>query len=185
MRIFFLNIVILCILFIPDTYSQLRYTPLNYEFDNYKVGEINDLNWRRRRIANWVVYGEVGGAAWYYSANIENMIESKERHMFTARLGVGAFPEKEAMCISVPGMLNFLFGYKNHIEFGVGANFRMNNDGSQIYPIGDMGFRHQSPRGGLMYRVSFNAHFPMEEVTPGVEDYVFEPWFGVGLGWAW
>ncbi|MFH2142545.1 MAG: hypothetical protein ABIJ97_08995, partial [Bacteroidota bacterium] len=149
-----------------------------------KVGEINDLEWRRRRIANWAVYGEFAGAAWYYSVNIENLFESKEMHMFTGRIGIGVLPGESGTEINIPAMLNFLFGYKNHFAFGLGADFKMNNDGSQIYPIGDIGYRHQNPKGGIMYRVSVNVHFPRKEVA-GVEDYVFEPWAGCGFGWAW
>ena len=167
-----------------SVFSQLMYESNNnsnprqnfteLQDKNEEIKDITDFNFKRRRYANVAFFAELGGAAWNYSLNIEPILESKEKHMFTARLGVGILPSGSSMELNFPLLINFLYGRKNHLDLGIGINFHMDNDGSQIIPVGNIGFRHQHPRGGFIYKFSFNPYFPREDVG-GRDEQVFRP----------
>ncbi|MFH2096437.1 MAG: hypothetical protein ABIJ16_12075 [Bacteroidota bacterium] len=147
--------------------------------------DINGMTFRKRRFANYAFYVEAAGAGWYYSINMDFIIESKEKHIFSARIGTSAYPDTVGMQFHSPAMLFFLFGRKNMFETGIGVDFAMTQAGTQLNPVLNIGFRHQPPKGGLVYRFAFTPHFKYVEDPDIGDDYRFFPWVGIAFGWSW
>lgn len=77
-----------------------------------------------------VVYLELGGTAYYYSANYERLIFNKKAFAGFARVGFEYLPIEGAdKLIHFPVGANFTYGQKKHrLEVGLAALFRMNFD---------------------------------------------------------
>jgi len=167
------------------------------DFSIPDLRDIKDFNFKRRRYANFMSYLEIGaggggnGTEFYSFYNFEFMLESKSDHMFTARVGGGPvfIPDEDSqdgkklvMALTVPATLNFVIGHLNHFEIGFGVHY---SEKLSLYPAGNIGFRHQPARGGLMYRISLTPHFPREAAFGDDPDTVIKVWAGFGLGFCW
>ncbi|GAB4284781.1 MAG: hypothetical protein Kow0068_09960 [Marinilabiliales bacterium] len=162
---------------------------------NSGIGEVNGIDFRRRRFANIGVYSDMGLgfvnsglSVPVFSANADILIESKENHMFSIRFGGGVLMNDGNIEPFFPLYLNFLFGYKNMIETSVGGHLYLSsheNEGTQVFPAGIIGYRHQHPRGGIIYGLLLYLTFPQRQYDVNYVDYAFEPWVVARIGWAW
>ncbi len=156
--------------------------------DINELKDIKDFNFRRRRYANLMTYLEFGaggggnGTEIYSFYNFEFVLESKSDHMFTGRIAGGIVLIDNEVVLTMPATVNFIIGSLNHFEIGFGVHF---SEKYQLYPVGNIGFRHQPARGGFMYKFGLTPHFPREEITKGVEEPVIKIWAGCGIGFCW
>ena len=197
-------ITLLLLVFTSCVYGQMSNYLIQKNEDLYNkqyvpgdqgIGEVNDFNFHRRRFANIGLYSDFGSAfvnsgssAIHISANMDILVESKEKHMFTIRFGGGTLLNDGAIEPFIPGYLNFLFGYKNMLETSIGTNFYFSsneNEGTMLVPGGAIGYRHQHPRGGVVYGILLNLTFPRREISENLVDYTFEPWVSFRFGWCW
>lgn len=170
-----------------ESIFNLSKEEISFSLPEYK--DIKDFNFRKRRYANFMSYLEIGaggggnGLEYYSFYNFEFVIESKSDHMFTGRVGGGPVIIDGKVFLTAPVTLNFVIGHLNHFEMGFGAHY---SEKLSLYPVVNLGFRHQPARGGFMYRFCLTPHFPREEAIPGDDPVVvIKIWAGFGLGFCW
>lgn len=125
------------------------------------------------------VYLELGGNGGLYSVNYDRMIRLSNQFRFAPRIGISWLGKDR---FNLPLETNLLWaknkGAKNFAEVGVGATFIQNadnfikdfhiklpNENEKINTtafITRVGYRHQKPNGGIMYRGAFNLIFNKE-----------------------
>jgi len=174
-----------------------------YSGETPSLSDIKDINFKRRRFANMLMYIEAGaggqgdGTEYHGIINYELILESKRDHMFTGKIGFGyVMVEKGFLnqssgedtrelkyAMTIPLMFNFLFGEKNHFELGIGAHY---SDLFDIYLAGSIGFRHQPAKGGIMYKFCVTPHFPKDKLyDTAAPETVIKIWASAGLGYCW
>ena len=158
------------------------------------------------------IYVEVFGQGLNGSINYDRLcrLDKKVRTSFsvgavivpmTERFGDGAY-------LGVPASYNFLFGKRrNHLELGMGftvlavKNYYTSNNSFlpfstyYSYFTPKLGYRFQSPKGGLFFRftltpmfafINHSSLYSSTEYFSNVAnlDYRAFPWFGVSAGWT-
>ncbi len=157
--------------------------PFQLNSDNDDVNGINQLNFKRKRFAGNTIYAEIGGFGYYYTVNYEMTVQSVDRRMMNLRIGAGFMPETEgdtkATKISLPLLLNLAFGESNQFEIGVGVTYRIFIE-KEVIPSASIGFRHQKPFGGFMYRIAFTPTVETDDVGYKIISF----WGGLSLGFS-
>lgn len=129
------------------------------------------------------VYLELGGSGLLYSLNVDRRLLP----MVGVRAGIGVVPlflglsaEDRATLTTVPVMAYYLTGSgSSHMEVGAGATFtsaeftwetfgEADESASTFIPTATIGYRHQPPGGGTVFRVSLTPVYIFGDVVPWV-----------------
>ena len=158
-------------------------SPFQLNSDNDDVNGVDQLNFKRRRFAGNTFYAELGGFGTYYTINYELTLQSMDRRVMNLRIGGGMYSDVEngtkASKVSLPALLYMGFGEANMLEIGVGVTYRIFIQ-NEIIPSASLGFRHQKPFGGFMYRIAFTP--TIETDDSGYKIIRF--WGGLSLGFS-
>jgi hypothetical protein len=124
------------------------------------------------------VYFEIGGPGFFYSANYDIRF-SQQRGGFGGRLGFGIWTPEGQKLYTLPFQLSYLIGGKrNFFELGAGVTLLARNPGPGVLKIFDytvrstvfvtttIGYRFQSLRSGINFRVSLNPMYTDHTVLP-------------------
>ncbi len=134
------------------------------------------------------VYVELLGNGGLYSINYDRLFTET----IGGRIGFMYFSSDRGLIILTdvelflfPVMLNFFLGSGNHrLELGVGPVFGTasagifgseTTSGSGIFGTAVIGYRYQSTRGGLVFKIGF---------TPLIGAGEFKPWGGMSIGFS-
>ena len=123
-----------------------------------------------------------------YSINYDLLAQSSENNALTIRLGFGVNKATNDSTYKgnenyVPIGINILIGRKNDLEIGGGVYYYLNR--KKPIPYFSVGFRHQNPKGGFMYRIAVDINFERSYDSKDKEigkTGVYGPI--VGLGWT-
>lgn len=123
-----------------------------------------------------------------YSVNYDILLQSGEKSAFTVRIGYGINNAVTDSIITkeepfIPIGINILVGRVNQLELGAGGYYFKYR--KIIPPYLSIGFRHQPPKGGFMFRVALDVHLEYIYNTNGTEiskTGVYGPL--LGLGWT-
>jgi hypothetical protein len=121
---------------------------------------------KRQRLGSQTFYLEGGYFYGYYkglrySLNYDGILQADETNALSIRLGVGysqATNDSTVVGQEVffPVSIHVFFGKKNHFDIGLGGYYFENRQ--VITPMLFIGFRHQNPKGGIMYRIGADIH---------------------------
>ena len=145
-------------------------------------------------------YIELAGNGIIYSVNYDRVIPLSNQFKLAPRVGIALLPTSKNSDYSnliLPIEINPLWAKnkesKNHFEFGVGLNLvtvkiQFVNDPSEtIYlakvTTGRLGFRHQKPTGGFMYRVGLVLPIA-EDNNAKIKDLKRNYFGGISLGYT-
>lgn len=144
------------------------------------------------------VYAEIFGNGRVYSVNYDRIITISEKMKFAPRIG---FSYMGGIKLNVPLEANVLFSKsassKHFLEFGVGTTFRSPKyyePGIRFFDADDkdyeegirneytarIGYRHQKPEGGWMYRAGILAIYRPYRT----KNKVFFPMPALSVGYA-
>lgn len=157
---------------------------------------------QNRTLNRNVFYLELGGSAYYYSANYEKLIVKSNFTALFARIGFEYLPIRDAdRMVHLPLAANVLFGKgRGKVEAGFGALFRLdfslNNVGGDGYYLTDpptrifmapvVGYRwHSKPNEygeHFLLRFTFTPLLGMNVFT---NQPFFVPWGGISIGRTW
>ncbi len=123
-----------------------------------------------------------------YSVNYDIILQSSEKSAFTARIGYGINKATNDSTIIkdepfIPIGINILVGRINELEIGAGGYYFKYR--RVIPPYLSIGFRHQEPKGGFMFRVACDIHLEYVYNLKGTQvskTAVYGPL--LGLGWT-
>ena len=179
--------------------AQLKYhedpvqTTLTETSDFNTFIENKRRGFTKRRYGRHTFYVEAGLFGGYYtgkrySLNYDLLAQSGESNALSIRLGYGQNESSNDSTYHgdekfIPIGINVLLGSRNLFELGLGGYYY--TERGIITPYVSIGFRHQNPKGGFMYRVAFDMHLERVYDAKGVElqkTAVFGPI--VGLGWT-
>ena len=148
---------------------------------------------KKRRYGRHTFFLEYGYFSGYYegqrySINYDLLAQSSESNALTLRIGYGQNDASNDSTYRgderfLPLGINILLGTKNQLEIGLGGYFYLER--KILTPYLSLGFRHQNPKGGFMYRVAFDMHLERVYDTHGREiqkTAVYGPL--IGLGWT-
>lgn len=156
-------------------------------------------------VKNNAVYLELGGNGLFYSLNYDKLINLSTRVKLAPRIGFSYLPYdggNDFKNLIIPTELNFLYGKtaqsKNFAEAGVGLTFLefINGfrNGDKNDPVSKfanvtlvrLGYRHQKPTGGLMYRAGLLVPITQDEFSKQKvgDDIFFRLWAGFSLGYS-
>ncbi|RZK55421.1 MAG: hypothetical protein EOO91_14155 [Pedobacter sp.] len=157
------------------------------------------------------LYLEIGGNGVLYSVNYDRIIPISTQFKLAPRIGFDYVPRniKNAPTYgnwSFPIEANVLYAQsresKNFLEGGLGlslfnivANYKYNNDKTEIIDTEvktakittfRLGFRHQKPTGGFMYRAGLLVRLSQDEFSKQRvgDDLFFVIWPGASLGYT-
>jgi hypothetical protein len=156
------------------------------------------------------VYLEAGGNTIFYSTNYDRIIPLTPKLKIAPRVGFMYLPMEKIYDytvfdnIRIPLELNFLWSRnpdaKNFVEGGLGLNlFQVKNavgyqDLKTLYGRSSfsgvttlrLGFRHQKPEGGLMYRAGVLIPVYRDESSKSRmgDDIFYVVWAGLSLGYT-
>ncbi|RZK50092.1 MAG: hypothetical protein EOO99_02580 [Pedobacter sp.] len=144
------------------------------------------------------LYVELGGNSGIYSLNYDRLLDVNNRLKFAPRIGFSTIGRR---WFSIPFEANILWSKqenaKNFAEFGLGTTFiqtksRNFNFGggiidldpetgdskskSRLLLVGRLGFRHQKPQGGFMFRIGLNI------LSNTQNDFKIKPFPSISLG---
>lgn len=147
---------------------------------------------KKRRLGLHTLFLEGGYFIGYYnglrySVNYDLLLQSSEKSALTLRIGAGLNKATNDSTVNedevfFPFGINLLFGHVNHFELGLGGYYFENRQ--VLNPYFSIGFRHQKPRGGFMYRIAFDLHLERVYDMQGrniAKTSVMGPI--VGIGW--
>jgi hypothetical protein len=120
------------------------------------------------------MYVELLGQGVALSANYERMLFATTPHNISLRAGFGIWVGIESGGVVVPIDASYLFGSNHKLEIGIGFAFISGRYDYNAASFALIGYRYQPIDGGFLIRVSFTPRFSDE----------FEPWVGLGLGYA-
>jgi len=183
-----------------DVSAQLIYrnsSPLNdFELNPAKESIYSPAprrGFKKRRYGRYTFAIEAGYFYGYYegirySLNFDLLAQSGENNALTVRLGYGVNKATNDSTYKgdesfVPIGINILIGRKNNFEIGGGIFYYL--DRKKPIPYFSLGFRHQNPKGGFMYRVAVDINFERSYDSKDKEigkTGVYGPI--VGLGWT-
>ncbi|PIX36574.1 MAG: hypothetical protein COZ59_00350 [Bacteroidetes bacterium CG_4_8_14_3_um_filter_31_14] len=201
MKIFGKNILIvfaLLLVFYNESEAQFSYYNNKLVNDSLNLENSNLTKprpgFKKRRFRINTIFLE-GGYFWSYytgtrySINYDILMQSGEKSAFTARIGYGLNNAVKDSLNDfnqepfIPIGINILIGRINELEFGAGGYYFKYR--KIIPPYLSIGFRHQSPRGGFMFRVACDIHLERVYNTNGTEiskTAAYGPL--LGLGWT-
>jgi hypothetical protein len=108
-------------------------------------------------------------------------------HKFSCRVGLFTSFEKEKgiQVLAIPIELNYLMGYKHHLEFGTGFTYYqfLDDDATDVYLALRTGYRYQNIGGGLFFRFGLGISIP-NLFYKHDEFFVAYPIIGVALGYT-
>ncbi|KQC02453.1 hypothetical protein [Pedobacter sp. Hv1] len=142
------------------------------------------------------VYVEIGGNGGAYSINYDRLFILSQQLRFAPRIGISWLGSDR---FTAPIEANLLLGKnsdsKNFAEFGLGTTivskkskningFTLSDEiidekGMNALLSSRLGFRHQKPQGGFMYRIGFTLLYNSYPI-----DHKFIPFGGVSLGYT-
>lgn len=140
------------------------------------------------------LYLEAGGNAGIYSISYDRFIKMSSRLSVAPRIGVGwtgggrfAIPVEANLLLSKPNSKHY-FELGPGIAMFTGASKKTNDykfttaeedseKGFSTRATLRLGYRHQKPEGGLMYRAGLLGLF-----NPNATENKVIPWLGFGLG---
>jgi hypothetical protein len=179
--------------------AQLSFTNTDNEIVNIDSSSIvNELTkprpgFKKRRLGIHTPFVEGGYFFGYYSGirysvNYDILVQSGDKNALTARIGIGINKATNDSTVKgdeffYPFGINVLMGHINHLELGFGAYYF--TDRKALNPYFSLGFRHQKPKGGFMYRIAFDIHLERVYDLQGKnisKTGVMGPL--VGLGWT-
>ncbi len=198
-HIILLSSIVSFILIGNESEAQLTFrkaTPFS-EINTSYLQEEHQLDKRRgfkkRRYGRHTFFVEGGYFAGYYtgkrySINYDILAQASESNALTIRIGYG---RNEATNDStylggekfIPLGINILIGRKNQFEVALGGYYYTVR--KILTPYLSLGFRHQNPKGGFMYRLALDMHLERVLDTRGNEiqkTAVYGPL--IGLGWT-
>lgn len=146
------------------------------------------------------VYLELAGNGIIYSVNYDRIIPLSDQFKIAPRVGIELLPKRENSDYGnfiVPIELNALWAKnstcKNHLEFGVGINLigvklQMINEPAPTtktakVTTGRLGFRHQKPTGGFMYRIGLVLPVAQDNYA-AIKDLKSNYFGGISLGYT-
>ena len=149
------------------------------------------------------------------SLNYDRIITQEPKYKTSVRLGLLFIPSKQVTIFTIPLEYSYLKGSKNHyLEFSGGISFvsftnkRIHAGYDTIHFIGRettsmwaltgrIGYRFQSPRGGLFFKVGLTPFVPLRIRERGIFRHTTEyfpvteylpspviPWAGIGIGYT-
>lgn len=146
-----------------------------------------------QRLGSHTIFGEAGYFEGYYkglrySVNFDGILQSSENNALTIRFGIGYSEATNDSTvvgsdIFFPIGIHLLFGIENTFDIGAGIYYYKNRQ--NFTPFIFLGFRHQNPRGGFMYRIGADIHLEHVYDLKGNElqkTAVFGPL--ISLGWS-
>ena len=145
-------------------------------------------NFRDTFQARNAVYVELGGNGDAYSLNFDRIVYQKAMIKAALRAGISTnisfFEGESGVYPIVPvEVLGMMGRYQKHLEVGLGytRRFTGNPDLLQDMYFSRIGFRYQSPQGGLLVRVALTPFLSTEinRKTPGP---ALVPRFGLSIG---
>ena len=145
-------------------------------------------NFRDTFQARNAFYAELGGNGDAYSLNFDRILYQKAMLKAAFRAGIGTnisfFEGESGVYPIVPvEVLGMMGRYQKHLELGLGytRRFTSNPDLLQNMYFSRIGFRYQSPQGGLLVRVALTPFLSTEinKKTPGP---ALVPRFGLSIG---
>jgi len=183
-------------MFIESSDGQMIYNNLNFTEINNVENTTNVKprpGFKKRRYGIHTFFLEGGYFFGYYtgnrySINYDILLQANERSAFTFRIGYGMNNAIADSIITkpepiIPIGINVLLGRLNQFELGAGGYyFRYRK---VIPPYLSIGFRHQPPKGGFMYRIAVDIHLEHTYNSNGTEiskTAVYGPL--LGLGWT-
>ena len=160
------------------------------------------------QMANNNIYAEALGNAVVYSINYERVFLISNELRIAPRIGFEYIPRREINKYgkySFPTEINLLFhknkNNPNHVEAGLGLTFFSLFDNYQ-YDITNeiigkkykfakvstlrLGFRHQKPQGGLMYRAGLLVRLSQDDFSKSRvgDDLFYRLWPGFSIGYT-
>ncbi|TKC08162.1 hypothetical protein FA048_13460 [Pedobacter polaris] len=156
------------------------------------------------------IYIELGGNGILYSANYDRIIPISTHFKLAPRVGFEFIPrnKKDAPTYgkwSFPLELNILYSKKteskNFFEGGIGlslfnlvSNYKLNSNNEIIdtevktakVTVLRLGFRHQKPEGGLMYRAGLLVKLSQDDYSKSRvgDDLFYKLWPGFSVGYS-
>lgn len=154
------------------------------------------------------IYVEAGGNGIIYSINYDKTFNLSNKFKLAPRIGFEYYPhEKNSFYndIVIPLEINVLISKnqisKNFFETGLGISFFSakkgysidannkiidNGNGMAKVTTARLGFRHQKPEGGLMYRVGILVKISQDEFSKSRvgDDLFYRLWPGFSIGYS-
>jgi len=154
------------------------------------------------------IYLEGLGNAVVYSINYDRLFHISNELTIAPRVGFEYIPRREIDAYgkyTFPTEINFLYNKNknnpNHIETGVGLTFFSLFDNYQYditneiigkkYKLAKistlrLGFRHQKPEGGLMYRAGILVRLTQDDFSKSRvgDDLFYRLWPGISIGYT-
>lgn len=189
------GIVLITFIFLITINSYAFEPPYSLDTSHYKNNfeKPKQSKFSKKRYGTYTVMGE-GGYLWgyykgmRYTFNFDCILQSTENSAFSARLGIG-YSEAvndstvKGSNIFFPLSIHILWGIKNSFDMGAGIYYYKNRE--VFTPFLFLGFRHQKPKGGFMYRAGADIHLERVRNMNGKDlqkTAVFGPL--VGIGWT-
>jgi|GEM_PF-2501003 len=175
---------------LTDKYNMLKFNLILFAFLSFSASAFAQL--KRSSI-----YIEAGGYREIYSLNYDHILSLSEKLGFAPRIGIAWGGDDRFL---VPVEVNFLLGNQNvakHFgEFGIGATLgskkSIGSGGAMLIGQGQeeqgmsavwtsrVGYRHQKPSGGFMYRfgliLSYQTNYSAGKI---------KPFGGISIGYNW
>ena len=165
-----------------------------------------DVSYNSNNIQKNTFFIEGFGNAVYGSLNYDRLITQEPKYKTSARLGLLFIPSKQFTIFAIPFEYSYLKGSKNHyLEFSGGLSFvsftskrvhivHVNNNSDTIRFIGTtiismwaltgrIGYRFQSPQGGLFFKAGLTPFVSLGEAKDFLPARVI-PWAGIGIGYT-
>jgi hypothetical protein len=140
------------------------------------------------------IYAEIGGNGGLYSLNYDKLFILSQQLKLAPRIGISWLGGDR---FTLPIEANLLLGKntdsKNYAEFGIGTtivskktqnisdfsvvNETINEKGANAILTSRLGFRHQKPSGGFMYRIGLTFLYNSQS-----EDHKLLPFGGISFG---
>ncbi len=165
---------------------------LNYSSNDNELTKPRP-GFKKRRLGIHTPFVECGYFFGYYtgirySVNYDLLVQSGDRNALSARIGIGINKATNDSTVKgdeyfYPLGINLLLGNINDLELGFGAYYFA--DRKALNPYFSLGFRHQKPKGGFMYRIAFDIHLERVYDLNGKnvsKTAVMGPL--IGLGWT-
>lgn len=133
---------------------------------------------------NTVYIEFLGSAGYLYNLSYDRVLISKGKRHFSAAVGFQYFPVTAITrdrLLSITPQLNYFYGIKHHIEFGVGAVFGFLYEGTAA--SFRIGYRYQKPSGGFFFKSGFTPLYT-KAMSPVVGDLNIIPIVGIAAGWT-
>ena len=193
MKIKKLTLLLFIVLCIEDIFASIPPMTFSNNVIQYSISTPKRSKFIRKRLGSQTFYGEAGMTYGYYtglrySFNYDGILQSDEKSALSIRLGIGYSTATNDSTVKgqeifFPVGINVFFGTKNHIDIGGGMYYYENR--KNFTPYFYLGFRHQNPKGGFMYRFGADIHLERVYDLKGrnlQKTAVFGPL--VGLGWS-